>query len=757
MDNEFNDTTSSMELGSTSKRYMGLYGINVVMQRAIPMLTDGLKPIHRRIMWAMYRSAHDRPIKVATITGETMKFSPHSDLGTRFVVAGLAQPFSNNVPFLSAASGYGTATSGDDVAAARYWDASISKFSMDVFFDEFDGKVNMRDNYNGDLIEPITLPAKFPTILLNGAHGIGYTMSSDILPYNLNEVADATIKLLKNPTADVHLIPDSPTGCDIIKRDNQTFVMQSSFDVDNVNYVITIKNTPVGEYLKDIDKRLRAIQDGPTPINEILSTDNESELLEGKIRYVLRCKPCNLYQVINTLFKRVPGFRVTVSTKNTNVVDTDLRTKTYTERQILCAWIKNRLKEKRSYLLRKLVDQTTEHNMLEGKRFMLSPQNLTKTVKVFRSCESKSDIIPALVKAYPGKVSTSQANYISGLHVYQLTNGEYKKTIERLEEVAKEIKYLKTVVNDPDKIRDVIIDDIKAIKAKYGTPRRSKILNLNSGESVHIGICQILTDGSVLFSEAENPEHFASDVTPLDGDEVCLIDRYGRFLWVNTNRIPHNKPLALTSIAKQQMDQCIAVVSNLDRSIVMLSNKGRIKLMPVSKIPSNQSRKPLIPLGSDEYLVSVLEVSNTTEDLLMYTNDGYGKRFSVSDLNSVNSPDAQGQFLVKSCDAAGIFAVNNRKPFIFYVTRLGRVRLNQSKFLVSGKKFGGLKPIIKLSPQDDLIAVFCVDKTQAVTMHHADGRVSTVNVDSLDPSTMATPPNKPRHVPGVKVIRATLS
>jgi DNA gyrase/topoisomerase IV subunit A len=180
--------------------------------------------------------------------------------------------------------------------------------------------------------------------------------------------------------------------------------------------------------------------------------------------------------------------------------------------------------------------------------------------------------------------------------------------------------------------------------------------------------------------------------------------------------------------------------------------------MPTNRIPSNQSRKPLIPLNDDEYLVSILEVNGTSDDLLMYTTDGLGKRFSVSELNMVNSPDAQGQFIVKEdCDAAGIFIVTNKKPLIFYVTRLGRVRLNQSKFLVSGKKFGGLKPIIKLSSQDDLIAVFCCDPSQAVTMYHADGRVSCVNVNSLQPVTMNTPPAKPKHVPGIKVIRATLS
>ena len=746
-----------MPLADTSQHYMELYGINVILARAIPMLTDGLKPIHRRIMWAMYREYRDKPVKVATIAGDTMKFSPHSDLGTRFVVAGLTQPFSNNVPLLTAESGYGTMTNGDDVAQVRYWSAAISKFSMEVYFSEFDGKVNMKENHDGTLMEPITFPAKFPVILLNGSHGIALGMSSDVLPYNLNEVADATVKLLKNPKADVHLIPDSPTGCDVIKRDDQTFVFQSSYEIDTVNYIITIKNTPVGEYIADIDKKLCAIQDGPNPIKEIVSADNESKLREGRFRYVLRCKPCNLYQVLETLFKRVPGFRVTVSTKNASVIDAERKTRYYNERQILLAWIQNRLHEKRAWFLRQLVEKTTKYNMLLGKKFMLSPENLNKTIKIFRSCEHESEIIEALVTAYKGKVTTSQANYISDTKLSKLTHGEYLKTLKEIEELNEKIDELRDIVGSPEKIRDKIIEEIMKIRKDFGSPRRSRILNNNIGEPVNIGICQILTDGSILFSETENPEHFSSDVYPVPGDEVCLIDEEGRFLWVNTQKVPHDKPMTLTSIGKQQMGKCVGVATDPEHNIVMLTNKGRVKYMPINRIPSNQSRKPLIPIDSDEHIISVLEVSDNSEDLLMYTKDGYGKRFSINDLNLVMSPDAQGQFLVKDCQACGIFTVNSKKPLIFYVTRLGRVRVNKSQHLPTTKKFAGLKPIIKLSPQDDLVAVFCVDPTQAVTMYHADGRVSTVNVDSLTPTTMATPPTKPKHVPAIKLIRATVS
>lgn len=747
---------ATLDLASYSTRAMMLYGVNVNLQRAIPSIVDGLKPIHRRILYSIYKNiGTESKVTVATSIGQTMKYSPHGDQGANMIYAGISQPFSNNIPLLTPIGNCGTPIAGKDAAASRYWFVKISEFSKDVLFSEFDGKVNMRPNYDNTDVEPITLPAKFPVILLNGSNGVGYTLSSDCLPYNLTEIADATIKLLKNPKARVNLIPDSPTACDIIVIDEESFVMQASYEIDTVNYTITFKNSPFGEYIRDIDEALCEIQKSTNPIKEILSADDESDLVKGKIRYVIRCKPGNMYRVLDTVFKRVKGLRVTVSTRNVNVVDPSLRMKKLQPQQIILKWIANRLLEKRSYLLRDLVKQTTECNMLEGKMFMLSPANLDKTISIFRACRSNSEIIERLVKEYKGHISTSQANYIADTKLRQLTIDEFEKAKAKLKEVKERLEWIRSVVDDPDKIRDVIADDIRTIRSKYGYPRRSKIINRESTSNV--AVVQILADGSVMFSDTDSPEKLASDITPINGDEVCLIDEFGQFIWVDLKKIENNKPYALTAIGKTQMGKCISAISSRDHNIVILTNKGRIKYMPVERIPSNQTLKPIIPIAEGESIVSILDLKDDNCDLLVYTSDGMGKRFSVSTLNKVMSVDAQGQFIINGHDVAGMFTVNSNKPLLMYITRLARVRVNHSKFLSSGKKFADIKPIIQLSSKDDLIAVFCVDKDQVATLYHMDGRVTTVHVDSIEPSTMSTPPIKPKHVPAVKVLRATLT
>lgn len=756
--NYFDDDIESVEASDVSEIYMCEYGININLQRSIPMINDGVKLVVRRILYMMYLKYRNVGVKGTSLIGDALKIHPHGDLGMGGIISRMCQEFSNNIPLLNAPSNTGNATTGDDYASPRYIiNITLSDFAKDVLFDEFDGKVNMRESSDIAIKEPIALPSKFPIILLNGTSGIGWTLSTDVPPYNLNEIADATIKLLKNPQAKVNLVPDLPTGCDIIVKDPNTFIMQSSFEIDPVNYVITIKNTPYLKYLDDIDKALRAIQDSENKIKEIDDACDESDLEAGKVEYVIRCRPCNLYQLVNTLFRRVPGFRTTISTRNMLVVTPNFRTDHYDVRQILCSWIGHRLREKRNWFLRQLVALGTEYNMNEVKAFLLSPKNLDKTVKVYRSCDEKKDIGPALMKAYPGKVSSSQGEYMSGIEMYRVTKKEYERTIERMEQLEKEIKRIKDIVKEPEKIKEAIIDEIKEIKQKYGYPRRSKILNLESDTDVNIGVVQILPEGTILFSETENPEHLSSDITPLAGDNVCLVDDKGYFLWVDTNKVLHDKPMTLTSIGKQQMGKCVAALSNPDNSVVLLSNRGRIKFMPITSIPTNATKKPLIPLDDDEYIVSVIEVRDASQDILVYTSDGMGKRVQISDLNLVKSVDAQGQFIVRNdAEVAGMFTINPNKQWLVYVTRLGRIRVNHAKFLNAAKKFGDLKPIIKLSQQDDLIAVFCTNKEQKITLNHADSRTTSVNIDSIEPTTMATPPVRPKHVPGVRVLRATV-
>lgn len=789
------------EIFDLATNYMTLYGVNVNMARAIPFIKDGLKPIARRTLYACHKYYGDKHVKASVLIGDIGKFSPHGDLGLNEIVAKMAQPFSNNVPYFDGDGNVGNLTTGDDFAASRYYGVKLSKFTLDVLFDEFDGKVDMIPNYDGTLTEPFTLPAKFPLILLNGQSGIGYSLSTDIPPYNLSEIVDATIKIInfdkafrkaitkyiathndqiseflsdsknvfnamnvddkiikalgvKKPR--IHLVPDSPTGCDIFINGENRFMMQSCFDIDNANYIITIRNTPYMKYLDNIDTALRQMQTSVDPIPEILSAEEESEDVIDEFRYVIRCKQCNLMNVVNKLFKRVPGFRASVNANNMTVIDSSYRTKKFSAGQILGDWISQRFHCKRTWYLRDLVKKNKKLNMLEGKAFMLSPKNVDKTVEVFKT-HKKAQIIDALVETYKGKVTSSQASYIYDLPLYRISVDEGEATKKEIKEVNAEIEFIKSVITDDDKIKDVIIDELNDIKNKYGSLRKSKIISNTSTDASSVGVVTIVPNGNVIFSEVENPEFISSDVKPITGTKVCLIDEFGSFMWVDTNKVPHNQEIPLTSIGQKKMGACVTAVSNAENNIIILTSEGRVKLMPISKLPSKNSSTPIIQMGPAESIVSIAEVRDTGDDILIYTSDGVGKRIKLSDIKPSTSITSAGRIMLNANNVSGMFTLNSNKPFIVYVTRLGRVRVNHSRFLVASGKYDDAKQIINLSAQDDLVAVFCCDDNQSITLHHIDKKQSTVTIKSLPVSTMNTDPVRPKSVPGSKVVRASIT
>ena len=313
---------------------------------------------------------------------------------------------------------------------------------------------------------------------------------------------------------------------------------------------------------------------------------------------------------------------------------------------------------------------------------------------------------------------------------------------------------MKEIVSDPEKIKEAIIDELNEVKKDYGYPRRSKILNTNgNAENKKIGYVQILNDGSVIFSETDDANTISSDIIPISGDEVCLIDDKGRFLWVDVNKVPHDKQIKLTSIGKIPMSKCVYAISKTDHNFAILTNEGRIKCIPISELPTHNSKRTLLPLNPNETIVTIVELITMKEDILVYTKNGFGKKINADSLNVQKTLESSGQFIINDGLTCGMFIINPNKQFLLYVAQSGRIRLNHSKYLSTSKKFGKPFPILTLSERDVLADVVCVNKSSVVKLYHADGRVSTLNIDSIEPSTMQAPLKRPKHVPGVPVVR----
>ena len=323
-DESKNKWLTEQEAGELSEDYMCIWGTNINIARAIPDVRDGCKPIVRRMLYSTYITCGNKYFKVASATGDVLHLSPHGDASINEAFNQLAQTFNNNVCLYNATGNAGTVLRGDDGAAPRYLTMKLSKFAQEVFFDDFDKRVDMRPSFDDTMEEPIILPAKFPMVLLNGTAGIGYTVSTNVPPYNLNEIADATIKLIQNPDAPIRLIPDSPTGCGIMVNDKKpdSFAWIATAQCDPENYTITFTHLPYHVFLNDIDDRIRQIMKSSKPIQGIIQVSHDSDMMDDKIAYTIICKPgSNVYKILGELYNRVSGLKSSFSASNLLVVD----------------------------------------------------------------------------------------------------------------------------------------------------------------------------------------------------------------------------------------------------------------------------------------------------------------------------------------------------------------------------------------------------------------------------------------------------
>ena len=540
--------------------------------------------------------------------------------------------------------------------------------------------------------------------------------------------------------------------------------MESVYEIDNTNYTITIKNTPYMKFLDNIDATLREVQRSNNPIPEILDAGEQSDDVSKEFRYVIKCKPCNIQSIVNTLFRRVGGFRASIATSNMTVIDSTYHTKNFTVEEILGDWIAQRFIDKRAWFLRDLVEKTTRLNMLEGVEIMLRGKNLEKTINIVKK-NKRSDVIPALVKGYNGEVTSSQAAYVSELPIYRITIDEHDKTVNEIEKLKEKIKWIRKVTDNDDAVLDTIIDDLVQVKTDYPIQRKSKIISGGLNETLQpVGTACILPTGNILLSEMASPELLSSDIKTLSGNIICLVDEYGSFINIDTRTVPHNKELPLQSLGnnKKKLYKCIGILSNPNNYAVILTNKGRIKIIPISSVLTSKANimvKSIVPLDMDETVVSVLEVSNLADDALIYTKDGLGKRIRLSEITLSTTVGACGRFLNSDINnVTGMFIIDGNKPLILYISNLGRLRVNHAKYLVAGKKYSELKTIIELSERDDLIAVFCCDDKQTVTLYLDNGKQLNVRIDSLGISTINTPPVKAKGLSGrTTVIRASIT
>jgi topoisomerase IV subunit A len=476
----------------TEKAYLD-YSMYVILDRALPALGDGLKPVQRRIVYAMSElglSAVSKPKKSARTIGDVIgKFHPHGDSACYEAMVLMAQPFAYRYPLVDGQGNWGSQDDPKSFAAMRYTEAKLTKYA-DVLLGELsDGTVDWTANYEGTLEEPVILPARLPNLLLNGTTGIAVGMATDIPPHNLREVAAAAVHLLEDPEASTAALvkhvkgPDLPTGAEIIspradlkefyEKGVGTYKARATWEIEEGNVVITafpyqVSPTRVQEQIAEQmrSKKLPMVED----LRDESDHENPTRLV-----IVPRSNRVDLTELMNHLFATTDlerNYRV-----NLNIIALDGRPRVMNLKDILGEWLEFRTRTVTRRLEYRLAKVAKRLHILDG--LLIAFLNLDEVIRIIRREDEPK---PVLMKRF--KLSDEQAEEILNTRLRHLAKLEEMKIRDEQKALSAEREELEALLKSKAKLKKLIAAEIRADAEKYGDERRTKIIEREAAVAI---------------------------------------------------------------------------------------------------------------------------------------------------------------------------------------------------------------------------------------------------------------------------------
>lgn len=696
---------------------LAFYSIATNYYRALPNARDGLKPVQRRIIFALMNDekavSPSTKVKSAAVEGTVMKkYHPHS--GTYPTFKTLINWFEIKQPIITGQGSFGT-ISGEGPSASRYTECYLSPFGLDcvcgaLYYNA--DVVDWIDTYDNKHKEPVYLPVKVPLLLVNGIFGgIGTGIKADLPTHNLGEVIDATIKLIDDPNSEIILVPDHCIPCDIIDTDwknicNKGYGSYRARATMEVSYIkdypyITITSLPTYGTNAVIQKIEEGISSGTFP--QILDINDESKNDYG-VRIVIKLKKgTDVNFVKEALYKYTPcekSFRINFEI----VLDTELVRFSYKEylNIFIQFTINNKIKE---YAVKNSVISTKLH-MLDAFIKIVGSPDIDKIISLIktRNTDSDKELIELLIKKY--KLTNVQAKYIINAQIKQLSKGYLDKYKAEFNELLAKEQWLESRISDDKLILQDVRDELIEIRKKYATPRICKIIQVNNLGNIPEGTFKIvITENNFIRKLSENEL-----ITTIKGDRpkfVCVVsnlenlllfDNKGRVFKLGVHKIPivsKSDPgidikgtiKGLTAdIVSVLYEPLIKQLASLKTKIylVVLSKNNTIKKLDIQDF-LNVPPSGIIysKLNSDDSIVATQIVSDNV-DLILYS-DAKALRIASSDVallkrNTIGSLGMGG----KHGDLEGMSIIykedENPTQYIVVVTESGRI----NKFLVSG-------------------------------------------------------------------------
>ncbi len=650
------------------------YSLSVIIGRAIPDVRDGLKPVHRRILYAMHElgNAYNRAYKKsARVVGDVIgKYHPHGDSAVYDALVRMAQEFSMRDPLVDGQGNFGS-IDGDAAAAMRYTEVRMARLTSEFLGDIEKQTVDWRPNYDNSLNEPVVLPAKVPNLLLNGTSGIAVGMATNIPPHNLGELVDATLHLLDNPACTITDLtafikgPDFPTGASIYAGKGLTDAYAGG------RGTVRIRGTVNVEDHKN-NRQSLIITEIPYAVNKSSMVEKIAHLINEKriegvsdlrdesdrngIRIVLDLKKGTIPDIItNSLYKYTP-LQTSFGINMMAVVDN--RPMLLNVKQVLYYFLQHR----REVILRRtrfdLQKAEARAHILEGLRIALD--NIDEVVSIIRSSANAPEAKERLMERFG--LSEIQSQAILDMRLQRLTGLERDKLLEEYRELLMKIEYFQSILNNVEVLKGVIREELQEIRNTYTTPRRTVILDQDPSE---IDMEDLIADDDVVitlskrgyikrvplevYHQQRRGGKGIAGVQTSEGDLIhnfcatsnhqylLLFTSFGKVYQLKVHQVPEGsryaKGVHIANLIPLEKDEEVATALTLrefdhNKFFLFVTRKGMVKRSPEDLYANVRSSGiKAVNLRDGDALIMVREVSND-DQLVIITRDGTAIRFS---------------------------------------------------------------------------------------------------------------------------------
>ena len=770
------------------------YAMSVIVSRALPDVRDGLKPVHRRILYAMgeLNLYNDRAYKKsARIVGDVIgKYHPHGDSAVYDALVRMAQDFSFRYPLVDGHGNFGS-IDGDSAAAMRYTEARMSKIAGEMLRDLNKNTVNFINNYDGSEREPEVLPSRFPNLLVNGTSGIAVGMATNIPPHNLSEVIDGVLALIEKPDIPVERLieyipaPDFPTGGIVsnlgqvkkayltgsgsvtIRAKTQIVKMKNREAIIITEIPYQVNKTRLIERIADIAKK--KIIDG------IIDLRDESNRKGIRIVMELR-RDANAEVILNNLFK----YTQLQTSFGINLLALDRgQPKVMNLKEILSRYIEHQIEVITRRTQFDLDKAKNRLHIVEG--LLIALANIDEVIAVIKSSQTNNDAVETLISRF--LLTEIQAKAILDMKLARLTGLEVEKLADEQKELSQLVQTLEAILADENKKMDILANELTEIQTKYGSDRQS-VLDISGDCDLDISDEDLIPEEDVIITITNRgyikrmnvdtyrtqrrggkgktgarivDDDFAERVLYTSThDYLLFFTNFGKVYVLKAYQIPAAsriaKGLPIVNLLSFDQDESLAAVINLssldeEGYIVFATKLGMIKKTEISQYKNIRSTgiKAIILNEGDE-LISVA-LSDGTKDIILGSSNGKAIRFSESEVRPTNRA-AMGVKGIKLDDdqtAIGMAIVSDEDEEVLVLTSNGYgKRTKVSEFRVKGRNGKGVKCLNLTEKNGVLVCLTVIDKEDDLIVISDQGMIIRTHLKEI--STIG------RDTQGVKII-----